>query len=467
MQPEQKQKLLVMNSQLIGVLAAAAGGGNAADLQTGSWAAQNGTQYNRQLHYEEQQWLKENAKVFAQKEGITEQVAMERLSQQALKNTDYLWRALLSDGDDSAALAFLSGAGKTFVNDLGEKQVLFTASGQQLFRPEMFADTADPTFYKNFVQSGVSRDLSSGLTKELKDSGIAIKDGAINLYDAVRENPKAVMGGLWEGVKGLPQSVIDSFHESGNAIGEGAAVALDSELTAKLNAIYGVDVSTAQQALLFIRTASAITMAGTGAKVGGKLTGATAEAVGKKLDEILVEATEKELVKGGGTKATGTITERERLVYLSNSTAPGIRDRLSSAVSDIRTGLPREGNVAFAEVDVGTLSSETMVMKAYSQFDNRVEEFLPKPDGDLNSWILKPQVATSKYVGTPEGYLRDMDTEFKILETLAQRLGPSSQTSGRINLISEKMVCPSCSDIVTQFRERYPNIQLNVFTVEK
>ena len=295
MQPEQRKKLLVMNSQLIGVLAAAAGGGDAADLQIGSWAAQNGTQYNRQLHYEEQQWLKENAKVFAQKEGITEQVAMERLSQQALKNTDYLWRSLLSDGDDSAALAFLSGAGKTFVNDLGEKQALFTASGQQLFRPEMFADTADPTFYKNFVQSGVSRDLSSGLTKELKDSGIAIKDGAINLYDAVRENPKAVMGGLWEGVKGLPQSVVDSFHESGNAIGEGAAVALDSELTAKLNAIYGVDVSTAQQALLFIRTASAITMAGTGAKVGGKLTGAAAEAVGKKLDEILVEATEKEL----------------------------------------------------------------------------------------------------------------------------------------------------------------------------
>lgn len=106
-----------------------------------------------------------------------------------------------------------------------------------------------------------------------------------------------------------------------------------------------------------------------------------------------------------GAKATGTIADGERLVYLSNSTAPGVRDRLSAAVSDVRTGLPREGNVAFAEVDVGALSSETMVMKAYSQFDARVEEFLPKPSGDLNSWILKPQVATSKYVGTAEGYL--------------------------------------------------------------
>ncbi|WP_432783780.1 filamentous hemagglutinin N-terminal domain-containing protein [Pseudomonas corrugata] len=283
-----------MASQLTGLVAAAAVGG---DPSKGAQIAQYATAYNRQLHYEEQKWLDENAKVFAQKEGITEQVAMERLSQQALKNTDYLWRSVLSDGDDGAALKFLSGAGKTFVNDLGQPQALFTATGQQLFRPEMFADTADPTFYKQFVQSGISRDLSSGLTKELKDSGIAVKDGAINLYDAVRENPKAVMGGLWEGVKGLPQSVVDSFQEGGNAIAEGAAVALDSELTAKLNAIYGVDVSTAQQALLFIRTASAITMAGTGAKVGGKLTGAAAEAVGKKLDEILIETTRRRLLQ--------------------------------------------------------------------------------------------------------------------------------------------------------------------------
>ena len=154
------------------------------------------------------------------------------------------------------------------------------------------------------------------------------------------------------------------------------------------------------------------------------------------------------------------------MIYLSNSTAPEVRNRLSSAVDDVRVDLPREGNVAFAEIDIDFLSSETMLMKAYSQYDARVGEFLPKPDGDLSSWTLKPQVSTSKYTGTPEGYLRDMDTEFKILETLAQRLGGNTQAAGRINLISEKMVCPSCTGIVNQFRERYPNIQLNIFTKE-
>ena len=79
---------------------------------------------------------------------------------------------------------------------------------------------------------------------------------------------------------------------------------------------------------------------------------------------------------------------------------------------------------------------------------------------------MKPKVASSKYVNSPEGYMRDMDTEFKILETVAQRLGDNKEAVGRIDLISEKAVCPSCTDVITQFRDRYPKIQLNVFTVE-
>jgi filamentous hemagglutinin len=61
--------------------------------------------------------------------------------------------------------------------------------------------------------------------------------------------------------------------------------------------------------------------------------------------------------------------------------------------------------------------------------------------------------------------MRDMDTEFKILEDVAQKLGSNTAAKGQINLISEKMVCPSCTGVITQFREMYPNVQLNVFTV--
>ncbi|WP_206336007.1 DUF637 domain-containing protein, partial [Pseudomonas viridiflava] len=444
------KNLEIIGSQLSGIVAAAAVNG---DVAKGAEIAKYATTYNRQLHFEEQKWLNENVKEFAQKENITEQVAMERLSQQALKNTDMLWRSILSDGNDSAAQIFLAGAGKTFVNNLGSDQKLFTAENNQLFRPEMFADSADPAFYKQFVQSGVSRDLSTGLMKELKDSGVALKDGVVDLAKAAKENPTAVFKSILEGVAGMPAGVVDSFKESGQAIGEGAAVALNSELSGKLNAIYGQHVGTAQQALLAIRIFAAVTGAKGIASAGDAL---VEKAVGKKLDEVL-DQKKPEIVLAEKT---------ETLTYLSNSSAPEIRGRLASAINEVRRELPSGGNAAFAEINIGSLSPETMVMKAFSGFDDRIEEFLPKPQGDASTWSLQPKVATQKYIDTPEGYLRDIDTEFKILETVSQRLKGDSLAAGSINLISEKSVCPSCTSVIEQFRLKYPKVQLNVFTVE-
>ncbi|MDH1560084.1 DUF637 domain-containing protein [Pseudomonas sp. MDMC216] len=53
MDPDQKKSLLVMNSQVIGVLAAAAQGGDDKALQTASWVAKNATQYNYTAHWDE------------------------------------------------------------------------------------------------------------------------------------------------------------------------------------------------------------------------------------------------------------------------------------------------------------------------------------------------------------------------------------------------------------------------------
>ncbi len=152
--------------------------------------------------------------------------------------------------------------------------------------------------------------------------------------------------------------------------------------------------------------------------------------------------------------------------YLSNSSAPGIRARLIGATQEIREDLPRTeiGNVGFAEVKVPAIADDLVILKAFSGYDHRVDDFLPIPDGDLDTWVLTPRVATSRYLDTPQGYLRSSDTEFKILETLSQRLGDNRSATGTINLMSERHVCPSCADVVGQFRERYPNIQLNVFT---
>jgi filamentous hemagglutinin len=251
---------------------------------------------NRQLHPSEEKWLKTKAKEFAKAEGITEQQATERLTQQALKDVDYLWRAQLVDGDDAKAQAFLKATKDTFTNDLGERQKLFTATGQQLYRPEMFADTANPQFYKQFAQSGISRTLTAGLAKELKDSGIDLKNGAVDLAKAVKDNPGAAVNAVWNAVKGLPEGVVNSFKETGTAIGEGAAVALNKDISDKLNAIYGTDVAGAQQAMLAIRITLAVTGAVGTAKLATGAGDATVVAITKKLDDIAADKTQAKAI---------------------------------------------------------------------------------------------------------------------------------------------------------------------------
>lgn len=180
------------------------------------------------------------------------------------------------------------------------QQKLFTAAGQQLLRPEMFADTANPSFYKEFAQSGITRTLNDGLLEEFQDSGINIKNSAVGLAQTVKDNPGLVANAVWEAVKNLPQGVVDSFKETGTAIGEGSAVALSAALTSKLNAIYGTDTAGAQKAILAIRVTAAITGAVGTAKAVTGTTDATVAAISTKLDAALDQKALEALVKSGG-----------------------------------------------------------------------------------------------------------------------------------------------------------------------
>ena len=63
-----------------------------------------------------------------------------------------------------------------------------------------------------------------------------------------------------------------------------------------------------------------------------------------------------------------------------------------------------------------------------------------------------------------ENRCADCNGEYKLLETIAQQLGNNRNVSGRIDLFTELKACQSCSNVILEFRNRYPNIQLNIFT---
>jgi len=58
---------------------------------------------------------------------------------------------------------------------------------------------------------------------------------------------------------------------------------------------------------------------------------------------------------------------------------------------------------------------------------------------------------------------RYKDTEAKILEDIASKI-KDPNIKGEVNLFSEFDTCQSCTNIILEFREKYPNIKLNIFT---
>ncbi|MBE9228057.1 hypothetical protein IQ264_21780 [Phormidium sp. LEGE 05292] len=62
----------------------------------------------------------------------------------------------------------------------------------------------------------------------------------------------------------------------------------------------------------------------------------------------------------------------------------------------------------------------------------------------------------------PPGHSRAYDSEYKLLEELAFRYAQTPEIEGKINLFTERSPCDSCTNVIEQFRRRFPNIILTV-----
>lgn len=73
--------------------------------------------------------------------------------------------------------------------------------------------------------------------------------------------------------------------------------------------------------------------------------------------------------------------------------------------------------------------------------------------------ILKSSDASSK-----GGINRIQDSEFRILEFLAQQHKNNRGVRGNVSLFTARSTCTSCSTAVDQFRTLFPNINVDVVT---
>lgn len=57
--------------------------------------------------------------------------------------------------------------------------------------------------------------------------------------------------------------------------------------------------------------------------------------------------------------------------------------------------------------------------------------------------------------------MRDNDTEYKMLTYIANQLGGPSNVSGSLTMHSTQQACFSCTSVIGQFAQEFPNVRIN------
>ena len=134
-----------------------------------------------------------------------------------------------------------------------------------------------------------------------------------------------------------------------------------------------------------------------------------------------------------------------------------IEERLRSNAQLIREqylNKPFPGsNVAIIEVHLA--DQRSLSVGATSKAKSPV----PKPKPKSQGGQFEP-IFDSNYK-----HIMDTDAEYKALSALAETLEmfDNPQIEGKLYLYSERNPCQSCEGVITQFKQKFPNLEITLF----
>ncbi|USK69136.1 deaminase domain-containing protein [Peribacillus asahii] len=188
---------------------------------------------------------------------------------------------------------------------------------------------------------------------------------------------------------------------------------------------------------------------------------------GTRFVHVGVDKTQiKDLVQNFAVKKSSgnTIDKGTGKVYptreIDTATEAHIIDRVKELRGNLTSRYKKSGNFAVAEVDVSGISkSEFYAQSSINELKGNLEDKVP----DISLQPENPMFKATEAVGKEgESYLRNTDTEYKILNDIASRLGENIQATGKIKLFTELDTCDSCSKVIAEFAAKYKNIELEV-----
>ncbi|WP_339224916.1 deaminase domain-containing protein [Paenibacillus sp. FSL H8-0332] len=159
----------------------------------------------------------------------------------------------------------------------------------------------------------------------------------------------------------------------------------------------------------------------------------------------------------GGVEGTGKGTFPTKLI--DPEADKHIIDKVTEARSGLSNKYKNSGNFAYAEVNVAGVNKTDF-------FAHSGVHDASKGISGTGEFSFKPSDPIYKATEAPDNagniYLRDGDTEYKILNDVASKLGDNKDAAGTIRLFTEKDTCGSCNNIIQQFQKDFPNIKVEV-----
>ncbi|RRO03617.1 DUF637 domain-containing protein [Pectobacterium aquaticum] len=141
--------------------------------------------------------------------------------------------------------------------------------------------------------------------------------------------------------------------------------------------------------------------------------------------------------------------------YLINEKTIQQTAAFKQQVTDLRAGLSskhrQSGNVAVADINIPgmpkTLAGHNLIEEEGNGFVGA-----GKQNFKYDTLLTKDN----------RPVIRNIDSEYKILDNLADRLGNNTSAKGTVTIFTEKPACDSCLGVIKQFQDRYPNINIDV-----
>jgi len=131
--------------------------------------------------------------------------------------------------------------------------------------------------------------------------------------------------------------------------------------------------------------------------------------------------------------------------------AATFRQQVLDARAPFAEKIRKKGNAAVAQIDVPgmpkTLAAHSRIAKAEKSFIG---------DGNQNFKYESIKNADGMLIS------RNTDSEYKILDNLADKLGNNVSAKGRVTIFTERAACESCLGVVDQFQKKYPGIKVEI-----